>query len=255
MADASGLLFTGHAASSISRLSVTYLPHLRSALMPFLDLDDFSLRFFPSPLTFCSTPHLPVASSLPSQIKKAYCPPEVVEGNPVLDYCKHLLFAWSGEVTFELMLLPSSSSLVCFSSCWRSDVTALPLHHNLLEVKVWRMFVARVTGFKSARSVRFLGHPRLQQHESGDNPPPNQSLNPLIDAAPVRASGLPSLSLSVSLSLSPFVFVYGRHLCCVTADHLVPGRGPGHVQKLRRHGEGLREREGGWRRRRARASP
>lgn len=80
--------------------------------------------------------NLPVPSSLPSQIKKAYCPPEVVEGNPVLDYCKHLLFAWSGEVIFELLLLLSLSSSassvvdVVLSCCfWRSDVTALPQFH------------------------------------------------------------------------------------------------------------------------------
>lgn len=34
----------------------------------------------------------------PKQIKKAYCPPEVVEANPILDYSKHILFAWFGEV-------------------------------------------------------------------------------------------------------------------------------------------------------------
>eukprot|EP00752_Nemacystus_decipiens_P016438 g14694.t1 len=39
------------------------------------------------------------AADVKRKIKKAYCPPEVVEGNPVLDYCKHVLFAWSGELT------------------------------------------------------------------------------------------------------------------------------------------------------------
>ncbi|CBJ30608.1 Tyrosine--tRNA ligase [Ectocarpus siliculosus] len=41
------------------------------------------------------------AADVKRKIKKAYCPPEVVEGNPVLDYCKHLLFAWSGELTIS----------------------------------------------------------------------------------------------------------------------------------------------------------
>lgn len=37
------------------------------------------------------------------QIKKAFCPPEVVDANPILDYCKHILFAWSGEVRRNVM--------------------------------------------------------------------------------------------------------------------------------------------------------
>ncbi|CAM9768397.1 unnamed protein product [Ectocarpus sp. 6 AP-2014] len=41
------------------------------------------------------------AADVKRKIKKAYCPPEMVEGNPVLDYCKHLLFAWSGELTIS----------------------------------------------------------------------------------------------------------------------------------------------------------
>eukprot|EP00904_Undaria_pinnatifida_P001312 jgi/Undpi1/11181/HiC_scaffold_30.g13479.m1 len=41
------------------------------------------------------------AADVKRKIKKAYCPPEVVEANPILDYCKHLLFAWSGELTIS----------------------------------------------------------------------------------------------------------------------------------------------------------
>lgn len=56
-----------------------------------------SLFRLPIPLTL----PLPLPLSLlrlPLQIKKAFCPPEVVDANPILDYCKHILFAWSGEV-------------------------------------------------------------------------------------------------------------------------------------------------------------
>lgn len=35
------------------------------------------------------------------KIKKAYCPPGVVEANPVLDYLKHIIFARMGEFTVE----------------------------------------------------------------------------------------------------------------------------------------------------------
>ncbi len=31
------------------------------------------------------------------KIKKAYCPPEIVEGNPCLAYCEHIVFPWYGS--------------------------------------------------------------------------------------------------------------------------------------------------------------
>ncbi|CAN0176953.1 unnamed protein product [Ascophyllum nodosum] len=39
------------------------------------------------------------AADVKRKIKKAYCPPEVVEANPILDYCKHVIFPWCGELT------------------------------------------------------------------------------------------------------------------------------------------------------------
>jgi tyrosyl-tRNA synthetase len=33
------------------------------------------------------------------KVKKAFCPPEVIEGNPVLDYTKHLIFGYYGRIT------------------------------------------------------------------------------------------------------------------------------------------------------------
>lgn len=31
------------------------------------------------------------------KIKKAYCPPKIVEGNPCLEYIKYIIFPWFGE--------------------------------------------------------------------------------------------------------------------------------------------------------------
>lgn len=38
------------------------------------------------------------------KIKKAFCPPEVVEGNPVVDYVQHIIFGYYGkmEVAFQV---------------------------------------------------------------------------------------------------------------------------------------------------------
>lgn len=33
------------------------------------------------------------------KIKKAYCPPEVVEKNPIMDYAKHIIFGYYGTMT------------------------------------------------------------------------------------------------------------------------------------------------------------
>ncbi len=33
-----------------------------------------------------------------TKINKAFCPPQQVEGNPVLEYCKHIIFPWYGEL-------------------------------------------------------------------------------------------------------------------------------------------------------------
>ncbi|XP_057425272.1 tyrosine--tRNA ligase 1, cytoplasmic-like [Lotus japonicus] len=35
------------------------------------------------------------------KIKKAYCPPKIVEGNPCLEYIKYLIFPWFNEFTVE----------------------------------------------------------------------------------------------------------------------------------------------------------
>ncbi|TKY69879.1 Tyrosine--tRNA ligase 1 [Spatholobus suberectus] len=35
------------------------------------------------------------------KIKKAYCPPKIVEGNPCLEYIKYLILPWFNEFTVE----------------------------------------------------------------------------------------------------------------------------------------------------------
>ncbi|XP_074315903.1 tyrosine--tRNA ligase 1, cytoplasmic-like [Silene latifolia] len=35
------------------------------------------------------------------KIKKAYCPPKVVKGNPYLEYLKYILFPWFNELSVE----------------------------------------------------------------------------------------------------------------------------------------------------------
>ena len=35
------------------------------------------------------------------KIKKAYCPPRIVEGNPCLEYIKYIVFPWFNEFKVE----------------------------------------------------------------------------------------------------------------------------------------------------------
>lgn len=36
------------------------------------------------------------------KIKKAYCPPEVVEKNPIIDYAKHLILGYFGKIVINI---------------------------------------------------------------------------------------------------------------------------------------------------------
>jgi tyrosyl-tRNA synthetase len=38
------------------------------------------------------------ADEVRTKVKKAYCPPGVAEGNPVLQYCRHVVLPWFGHV-------------------------------------------------------------------------------------------------------------------------------------------------------------
>jgi tyrosyl-tRNA synthetase len=44
------------------------------------------------------------------KIKKGYCPPTVVEKNPILDYAKHIIFGYYGELTVNLSGSPATES-------------------------------------------------------------------------------------------------------------------------------------------------
>lgn len=48
------------------------------------------------------------------KIKKAFCPPEVVEGNPIIDYAHHIVLGYYGEIVINsngVRILSSLSSL------------------------------------------------------------------------------------------------------------------------------------------------
>jgi hypothetical protein len=36
------------------------------------------------------------------QVKKAYCPPQIVEKNPIVDYCKFIIFGFYSKMTVTL---------------------------------------------------------------------------------------------------------------------------------------------------------
>lgn len=55
------------------------------------------------------------------KVKKAYCPPEVVEKNPIIDYAKHLILGYFGKIVINIesvsfvcsLLINSSSHIYC----------------------------------------------------------------------------------------------------------------------------------------------
>lgn len=46
--------------------------------------------------------HILLYCDSPIQIKKAYCPPEVVEKNPIIDYAKHIVIGYYGSITITI---------------------------------------------------------------------------------------------------------------------------------------------------------
>lgn len=46
--------------------------------------------------------HIVLYFDSPIQIKKAYCPPEVVEKNPIIDYAKHIVIGYYGSITISI---------------------------------------------------------------------------------------------------------------------------------------------------------
>lgn len=56
------------------------------------------------------------------KIKKAFCPPEVVEGNPVVDYVKHIVFGYYGklDVAFQDGRVESYTEYGAFEADYKS---------------------------------------------------------------------------------------------------------------------------------------
>ena len=42
------------------------------------------------------------AEDVKRKIKKAYCPPEVVDKNPIMDYAKFIIFGYYGKMTVTI---------------------------------------------------------------------------------------------------------------------------------------------------------
>lgn len=41
------------------------------------------------------------AEDVKRKIKKAYCPPQVVEKNPIIDYAKHIVLGFFGKISIK----------------------------------------------------------------------------------------------------------------------------------------------------------
>jgi len=46
------------------------------------------------------------ADDVKRKIKKAFCPPEVVEKNPIMDYANHIIFGYYGKMTVNTQTGP-----------------------------------------------------------------------------------------------------------------------------------------------------
>jgi tyrosyl-tRNA synthetase len=58
------------------------------------------------------------------KVKKAFCPPEVVDGNPVLDYVKHIILGYHGriEINFRDSEPRTYTEYEAFEADYRSGV-------------------------------------------------------------------------------------------------------------------------------------
>ena len=53
------------------------------------------------------------AEDVKRKLKKAYCPPGVVEKNPILDYCRNIVIAYYGELTVNIHGNDGAADQVC----------------------------------------------------------------------------------------------------------------------------------------------
>jgi len=52
------------------------------------------------------------AEDVKRKIKKAYCPPQVVEKNPIIDYANHIVLGFFGKFSVKTETVSSLSTLV-----------------------------------------------------------------------------------------------------------------------------------------------
>lgn len=55
------------------------------------------------------------------KIKKAYCPPEIVEGNPIMDYANNIIIGYYGSITIcphEVCCTPLGCAYCAVCSSW-----------------------------------------------------------------------------------------------------------------------------------------
>ena len=64
--------------------------------------------------TTTTTPLAPdTAEDVKRKIKKAYCPPEVAEKNPIMDYAKHVIFGYYGTMSVNSQAVSSGVWCLC----------------------------------------------------------------------------------------------------------------------------------------------
>jgi hypothetical protein len=75
-----------------------------------------------------SSPPL-IASQVNRKIKKAFCPPEVVEGNPIIDYAHHIVLGYYGEISITAngVCVLLSLSTLCLPLLLVNSPSSLPL--------------------------------------------------------------------------------------------------------------------------------
>jgi hypothetical protein len=64
-------------------------------------LSDSFTTLVPIMYVYTTTTTTTTTIQVKRKIKKAYCPPEVVEGNPIVDYAKHIIFGYYGTITIN----------------------------------------------------------------------------------------------------------------------------------------------------------
>ncbi|KAA3489429.1 tyrosine--tRNA ligase, cytoplasmic [Gossypium australe] len=108
------------------------------------------------------------------KIKKAYCPPKIVEGNPCLEYIKYIIFPWFNEFRVERNADNGGDKLVLFVICY---------YHAILEWYSTNVFIISFRTYKDFEEL-------VSDYESGGlhpgdlKPALSKALNKILQ--PVR---------------------------------------------------------------------